>query len=136
MQFNYLVQTFLSLVCAKTKALTCKFIPFWKRTLPGLQEWKSLYLQSHLQSPRQPLTLHWLVCPSVTGKGNQEPSCLLPIPPSTYPAVCLKLLLLAFQTFIHGYKCSQVLQHAEERPDNGTGQTFRMWLHESLLKPQ
>lgn len=104
----------------RCSAPTCKLGPSWKRALPGLQ--KSLYPQSHHQSLSQLLIVHWLVCPSVTGEGNQE---LLPSPPacprphSTHPAVRFKLLFLAFQTFIHGDECSQVLQNAGVRSENG-----------------
>lgn len=42
------------------------------------------------------------------------------MPRSTYPAVRLKLLLLAFQILIHGYEGSQALENAEEeRPRAG-----------------
>ena len=34
---------------------------------------------------------------------------------NTYSTMCFKLLFLTFQIFIHGYKCSQVLQDAEEK---------------------
>lgn len=39
--------------------------------------------------------------------------------------MCFKLLFLTFKIFIHGYKCSQVLQDTEEkRPKNDTEQAI------------